>query len=161
MFSLLLSNFKLVGSFCWWGQRNTVKSKNASVYLGMQQCFCSCFTCTEYTFREALRECIIQRMGIIEQLIIQVCCSLTYTIVWHQSWNCTQGSIVHQSLCSSNQFWIIVYFYFSDLLWKTNFFKLSVEYFPLRKHSSSKIFSPIVLADVEQYKISEYNQCMN
>lgn len=78
MFSLLLSNFKLVGSFCWWGQQNTVKPKNASVYPGVQRCFCSCFTCAEYTFREELRECMIQRMGIMEQLIIQVCCTLTY-----------------------------------------------------------------------------------
>lgn len=145
MFSLLLSNFKLVGSFCWWGQEKTVKPKSASVCLGMQRCFCSCFTCTEYTLREALRECIIQRMGITEQLIIQVCCTLTDTIVWHQSYNCTQGSNVHQSPCPFIQFWITVYLYFSDFLWKTNFFSLSLEYFPLQKHT----FSPMVLVDVE------------
>lgn len=146
MFSLLLSNSKLVGSFCWWGQWNAVRPRNAYVYLGTQQCLCSCFTCTEYTFNEALRECIIQNGN---QLIIQVCCTLTYMIVWHQSSNCTEGTIVHQSLCSSIKFWIIVYFYFSDLPWKINFFKLSVEYFPLRKQSSIKILSPIFLIDVE------------
>lgn len=128
MFSLLLSNFKLVGSFCWWGQEKTVKPESASVCLGMLLLLLYMYRIyiersTEGVYHsENGNHRAINYSGLLYPDTHNSVASIL---------NCTQGSTVHQSLCPFVQFWIIVYLCFSDFLWETNFFRFSLEYFPL------------------------------
>lgn len=135
---LAISNWLVL--FVGGGRKKTVKPKSASICLGMLLLLLYMYRIyiersTEGVYHsENGNHRAINNSGLLYSDMHNSMASIL---------NCTQGSTIHQSLCSFIQFWIIFNLCFSDFLWKTNFFRLSVVYFPLRKH----VFSPMVLVD--------------